>query len=445
MKDYDENIVSSYISYLDANNLYGLAMSMKLPYKDLKWCSAPSYDEIMNYAESSPKANSSETGYFLEVDLEYPKELHDLHNDYPLAPEVLCVNANMTSEITKEIYKAYHEGKELKNEKTAKLILNLNDKARYVLHIRNLKYYLEQGLKLKKIHRCVSFLQREWLKPYIDFNTEKRKKASNDFEKDMFKLMNNAVYGKTMEDVRGHIDFELVSDQKRMEKCLNSPTLKHRHIIHENLVGVEKMKATLKLNKPIYVGVAILDLSKLHMYKFYYDVLKKKYQDNIKLLYTDTDSFIIQTQTEDVYDDFKELKGHMDFTGYDKDHKCYDDTNNKVLGKFKDELDGQIMTEFIGLKPKMYCCITEDESIIKKAKGIQKLKVKKELNPELFKKTLYENYKDYVQYNKIGSLNQSVFSITQNKLGLSSFENKRYWIDKETSYAYGHHRVHNVD
>ena len=177
------------------------------------------------------------------------------------------------------------------------------------------------------------------------------------------------------------------------------------------------------------------------MYQFYYDVLKQNYQDRIKLLYTDTDSFIIQTQTEDIYDDFNKIKDHMDFSEYAKNHKSYDASNKKVLGKFKDELDGVVMNEFIGLKPKMYCCINEDGEVIKKAKGVQKHKVKKELTPEIFRKTLHENYKNKIMFNKIGSTNHQVFSLTQNKLGLSSFENKRYWIDKQTSLAYGHYKT----
>ena len=203
------------------------------------------------------------------------------------------------------------------------------NKYKYVVHIRNLKYYLESGLKLLKIHRCIKFEQTEWLKPYIDFNNTKRKESKSDFEKDLFKLMNNAVYGKTMENVREHVDFELVDNITRLEKCLNSPTYKHRHIINDELIGIEKTKAVVKLNKPIYIGMAILDLSKLHMYQFYYDVLKTKYEDKIKMVYTDTDSYVLYVETEDLYDDFKELNEYMDFSDYDKNHKNYDVTNKK--------------------------------------------------------------------------------------------------------------------
>ena len=212
--DYDKNKASSYINYLDANNLYGLSMIQKLPYRSLKWDDKKTEDDIINY-------DNGRTGFILEVDLEYPKELHELHNDYPLAPEVMNVKANMLSEKQVEIYKLINGSKEPKDEKTNKLILNLNDKNKYVVHIRTLQFYLKHGLKLKKVHRAIKFEQKEILKPYIEFNTEKRKNARNDFEKDIFKLLNNAVFGKTMEDKRKHLDFEIVSDERRFMKCVN--------------------------------------------------------------------------------------------------------------------------------------------------------------------------------------------------------------------------------
>ncbi len=191
--------------------------------------------------------------------------------------------------------------------------------------------------------------------------------------------MNNAVYGKTMENVRENVDIELVDKIVRLKKCLNIPKLKHRHPINDNLIGIEKIKSVVKLNKPIYLGMAILDLSKLHMYKFYYDTLKEKSNDKIKLAYTDTDSFIIHVETEDLYDDLKEIGEHMDFSDYKKEHKNYNNTNKKALGKFKDEMNGNIITEFIGLKPKMYSLKTEDKKEQKKQREYQKVYSKKKL------------------------------------------------------------------
>ena len=292
--DYDKNKASSYINYLDANNLYGLSMIQKLPYRSLKWDDKITEDDIINY-------DNGRTGFILEVDLEYPKELHELHNDYPLAPEVMNVKANMLSEKQVEIYKLINGSREPKDEKTNKLTLNLNDKNKYVVHIRTLQFYLKHGLKLKKVHRAIKFEQKEILKPYIEFNTEKRKNARNDFEKDIFKLLNNAVFGKTMEDKRKHLDFEIVSDERRFMKCVNNPSFKRSHIINEDLVGVEKQKPKLKLDKPIFIGMSLLDLSKQHMYKFYYDVMKPKYGENIRMVYTDTDSFVFHTKTDDIY------------------------------------------------------------------------------------------------------------------------------------------------
>ena len=144
-----------------------------------------------------------------------------------------------------ELHRHYYNGKEATDEKQPKLILNLKDKERYVVHIKSLRFYLEKGMKLKKVHRGVKFKQSAWLRPWIDFNTKKRKEAKSDFEKDMFKLMNNAVYGKTMENVRNHIDFEFVSTQDRIQKCVNNPNYKGCHIINEDLVGVEKLKVRL--------------------------------------------------------------------------------------------------------------------------------------------------------------------------------------------------------
>jgi hypothetical protein len=237
--------------------------------------------------EAITKMTSTVTTY--ECDLICPKELHDRHSDYPLAPERMCVTADMISEYSEDVYRRVYNLKDtqhVKDEKVNKLILNLHDKKEYVLHIRNLKFYLEQGMKLKQVHNVIRFKQSKWLKKWIDFDTEKRKKADNDFEKDLFKLMNNAVFGKTMEDVKNRMGFELVKCPKRFDKLTADPAFKCATQINDGLVGIERVKKVVKLNKPLQIGVGILDLAKLHMYDFYYDVLKTKYEE--------TSSFAIQ-------------------------------------------------------------------------------------------------------------------------------------------------------
>ena len=208
MKDYNKDEPSKYIMYLDANNLYGWAMSQYLPAGGFRWMTQNQIDKInlAKYKEDSKK------GLILEVDLDYPEDLHDLHNDYPLAPEKIKTTEDMLSEYSKEIAKKYNISIGLVH----KLIPTLKKKEKYVLHYRNLQLYIDLGLKVSKVHRVLEFNQSSWLKQYIDFNTAKRTNAKNAFEKDFFKLMNNSVFGKTMENIRKRVDVRLVTDEKKL-------------------------------------------------------------------------------------------------------------------------------------------------------------------------------------------------------------------------------------
>ena len=297
MKEYDEKAPSKYIMYLDASNLYGWAMSEYLPTGGFRWMTQKQIDKIdlAKYKEDSNK------GIILEVDLEYQKELHNLHNDYPLGPEKIKVTKNMLSEYCKNIAEKY----KISTGLVHKLIPTLSDKEKYVLHYRNLQLYTDLGLEITKIHRVLEFNQSPWLRQYIDFNTEKRKNAKNAFEKDFFKLMNNSVFGKTMENIRKRVDVRLVTDEKKLLKYVSKPTYVSTKIFNENLVAVHKIKETLTLNRPAYVGMSILDLSKTLMYDFHYNYIKKKYGNKAKLLFTDTDSLTYEIKAVDVYQDFR--------------------------------------------------------------------------------------------------------------------------------------------
>ena len=175
-----------------------------------------------------------------------------------------------------------------------KLIPTLKEKKEYVLHYRNLELYLDLGLKMKKVHRLLELNQSPWLKQYIDFNTEKRMHARNPFEKDFLKLMNNSVFSKTMENLHKRVDGRLVTNEKKLLKLTSKPTYVSSKIFNKNLVTVHKIKETLTLNRPAYVGMCILDLSKTLMYDFHYNYIKNKYGDKTKLLFTDTDSLIYE-------------------------------------------------------------------------------------------------------------------------------------------------------
>ena len=247
-------------------------MSQKLPVNGLEWEKKLSkFDErfIKNYNENSDKR------YFLEVDVEYPKNLFSLHSDVPFLPE------------------------RKKIEKCNQLICDFHDKKNYVVDIKALKQELNHGLILKKVPRVIPFNQKAWLKPYIDLNTELRKEAKNGFEKDFFKLMNNAVFGKTMENVRKHRDIKLVTTDKRRNQLASEPNYHTTKYFSKNLIPIEMKKTKVKMNKPIYLGMSILDISKTLMYEFWYDYIKPKYQDRAKLCYMDIDSFVIHIKAED--------------------------------------------------------------------------------------------------------------------------------------------------
>ena len=241
MNNYDKKKKPSYLQYLEANNLYGKAMTEKLPVRGFKWM-----EDISKIDEDFVKVynKNDNKGYILDVDVDYPSKLQNLHSDLPFLPERMVIN----------------------NTKT--LVCNLNDKKNYIVHNNVLKPGLDHGLKLKKVHRIIEFEQEAWLKEYIDVNTELRKKANNDFETDFFKLMNNAVFGKTMENVRKHRDIKLAKSDKERNKLVSEPNFHTIKLIDNNLAIIEMKKVKVKMNKPIYLGLSIVDTLKLQCTSF---------------------------------------------------------------------------------------------------------------------------------------------------------------------------------
>ena len=408
-ESFIDTMISIYIMYLDANNLYGWAMSKLLPTHGFEWMKV---DELETWELHS---------CILEVDLEYPKNLHDLHNDYPFAPEQIMVN------------------------KTSKLIPNLGDKKKYILHYENLKQYLKLGLKLTHIYRGTKFKESPWLEKYITLNTKLRTEAKNEFEKDFFKLMNNAVFGKTMENIRNRVDIKLVNNKKQAEKLSAKPNFKHCNIFREDLVAIHMKKTKLDFDKPVYLGMCILDLSKTLMYDFHYNYIKKKYGDKAKLLLTDTDSLMYEIQTEDFYKDIKgDVKNRFDTSGYPPDHPSGIPSgfNKKVLGMFKDEVNGNVIDEFVGLRAKLYSYKMFEGEESKKCKGVKKSVVKKSITHEDYKKCLTDQKPQLRKMNVIRSYKHDIFTEEVNKVALSANDDKRYILeDGINTLPLGHYRI----
>ena len=220
----------------------------------------------------------------------------------------------------------------------------MGNKTNYVVHYRNLQLYLSLGIKLTKIHRVLKFKQSDWMKKYIDFNTEKRTNAANSFEKDFFKLIINSVYGRTMENLRKRINVRLVDNEKDFLKYTSRPTHITHKIFDKKHAAIHEITSVLTLNKPIYVGFTVLELSNGLMYDFHYNYIKK---NDAELLFTDTDSLPYEIKSEDVYEEFFNQKHLLDFSNYPKDSKFFDPTNKKVIGKMKDESEGKINDEFV--------------------------------------------------------------------------------------------------
>ena len=423
IQEYDPLLPSKYIIYLDANNLYGWAMSRKLPTHGLKWMEQ---EELDNW-ESMP--------CILEVDLEYPHDLHDLHNDYPLAPEHLEMNG------------------------VEKLIPNLNNKKKYVVHYEALKLYVKYGLKVTKIHRGITFKESAWLKDYIDMNTRLRMKSKNNFESNFFKLMNNSVFGKTIENIRKLTDIKLATTQEQVEKYIYQPNYVHRTTFSDSLVAIHMARTKLYFNKPVYLGMCILDLSKTLMYEFHYEYTKSKYGDKAELLFTDTDSLMYEIETEDFYKDITpDVRAKFDTSNYPSKHPSGIEigVNKKVIGMFKDEAGGEVIAKFVGLRAKNYSYIYDhliglrsflflfgkDDSEEKKCKGIVKCVTKNNISFEDYETCLFSNISQLRKMNVFRSRRHDVYTEEVNKIALSANDDKRVILqDGIHTMAHGHFKT----
>ena len=276
-------------------------------------------------------------------------------------------------------------------EKVEKLVCSIEGKEKYIIYIRALTQKLNNRLILKDVHRVVTFNQEAWLKPYIDMNTKSRKEAKSEFEKDFFKLMNNIQFLKKQWKMSEgiEIDIKLVTTGEKRIILVSEPNYHTTKHFSENLLAIEMKKTKVKMNKPVYLGMSILDISKTLMYEFWYEYIKPKYKEKAKLCYMDTDSFVINIFTEDFFEDINnDVERWFDTSNYDKNDKrpLQIGVNKKVIGMFKDELGGKIMKEFCALRAKTYTYLMDDDSEKKKAKGIKKYVIKRML--------MFENYKD---------------------------------------------------
>uniref|UniRef100_A0ABD2VYG0 DNA-directed DNA polymerase n=1 Tax=Trichogramma kaykai TaxID=54128 RepID=A0ABD2VYG0_9HYME len=415
-EDYNPEKEDVYLMYYDINNLYGWAMAQYLPYGGFEWDDAKDYLTL---------PEDSEYGYILEVDLEYPESLHDSHKDLPLCPEHACPPGS----------------------KQRKLLTTLKAKHKYVIHYRSLQQAVRLGVRVTKVHRALKFKQGPWLKSYIDLNTEKRKNGKNTFEKQQYKLCNNAIFGKTMENVRKRIDVKLVSSwngRYGAEAQISKPNFHSRAIFDENLVAIKLSKTVVTIDKPMNVGFSILDISKTQLYRFHYDFMRDRFKSNCKVLYTDTDSLVYEIRGQNVYEVMKHKDNINEFDtfDYEKDNPFEMpllQENSKKIGLMKDELSGKILRRFCGLRSKMYSVDIQNGGFIKKIKGIKSSVVKNTITFDDYLQCLRENTIISREQHNIRSRLHVLRSEKERKIALSPHDDKRYLVPGTTdTLPWGH-------
>jgi hypothetical protein len=419
-----------YILYLDANNLYGYAMCEYLPMRDFEWNKEVwTKDKIMNLDDNGEK------GYLFEVSLKYPEALHDLHNGYACAPEKMQVKNWMLNE-WQQINR--------KEANVDKLCTTFYDKKKYGINYRLLKLYLSLGLEFMEVHRVIQYKQCDFMKSYIMKNTNERKKAKNDFEKDFYKLMNNSVFGKTMENVRNRINYVLIDSVEKADGLRNRR--KGFHILHEKLVGVLMLKKEVKLNKPIYIGYNVLDQSKYLMYDFHYNFMLRQFvREDIDLLFPDTDSLCYNIRNRDPYEVMEGSSSRFDLSDYPTEHKLYNATNKKVIGKFKDETNGLPIIEFVALRSKVYSFIKDNDKVERKCKGVKKA-VQQSLQFPEFKDCLLDRKVKNIEQATFRSYRHQLFTEIVTKKALAPEDDKCYVCDDNIhTFTLGHYKTRKND
>ena len=435
--EHNFNNYNTYGVLLDANNLFGGIMEkFPLPTNSFETVQEYSLERIL------ATTNNSEYGFILEVDLHYPDRLHDGHEDFPLAPTKEQIYYKSLGERQQELLEVMGETRQYSHGK--KLIQTLADKNNYTLHYLTLKLYVSLGMKVKKVHRVLKFRQSQWLQPYMELNTQKRKECRKKFEESFFKLMNNSCYGKTLESKRNRLTVQLVTNRDDVLRRTDTPFFHKFKIFNENLAAISSTKRSFLWNKPTIVGATVLDLAKLHMFDFHYNVKKKHF--NSFVFYSDTDSLLYEIKHTDFYEELatnEELRQHFDLSNYPSDHFLYNVENKMVTLKFKDELAGEPIEEFVGLKPKMYSILVGGRQKLS-ANGVCRF-AQKDLNHDLYKNILQTGNSFKTINKRIGSEKHQLQTIKTNKVSLSSFDDKRFILEDGISILpHGHYMIRDV-
>lgn len=447
MEGYDPTQPEKHLIYLDANNLYGWSMSQYLPVGNFKWadselirsCNTNPALVLELYLEKLPVGR----GAFLEVDLDYPMELHNRHNYYPLAPVKRSVSEDEISEYSK-LLNEYSSSKH--DSVNAMLLQTLEPRRNYITYYKNLIFYLKHGLVLKKVHKIIEFDEYPIMRSYIELNTMHRNQSKTAAEKITWKTLNNAAYGKTFENQLNYSALKFISTDTSYERTVAKPGFDGYVFFNDNLMIAKLLHEKINFNKPIYLGATITELAKLHMYEFYYDKVQPFFGwENVKLCMTDTDSLLLEITCKDFYQKLKQFQEEFDYPIDTNGFRDLIGKHNGEVGYFKSETGDTPITEFVGLRAKVYSFLTQDNpEATMKAKGVGKAAMEMSIEHKSYLRCIFNNYdptaiRQLVSVPMIRSFGHELYSMISDKIGLSCNDTKRYILrDNVHTLAFGH-------
>ena len=434
LEGHNPDAPSTYIRYLDANNLYGWAMSQPLPHSGFTF-EEPHRDVERWAAHIAETDWMGDAGAFFEVTLDYPETMHDMHYDFPLAPENIKAEKKLLSPFSCSLLDKYVA--------TKKLIPHLGPRVRYVCHAATLQLYLQEGMQLREVHKVLRFRQSHWLKQWIDHNTDLRTAASSEFARDFFKLANNSVFGKSMEDVRNRTVCHLVTTRKQFIKKCSQPSFDRvLEFGNAHFRIVLNRKRTTVLDRPIYAGAAVMELAKKFMYDFHYRQFIPKFgRENVQLCMTDTDSLVYYISSGDFQQKMLELLPYMDTSNFPKSHPLYSIANKKVVGKMKVETGALEIMKFVAAGVKNYAFTCGPGLETKHLKGISKSVQKHLLSfSDWVGSMSQDSQNSRVPVTRLQAVSHNMYTVSTTKLALRFRDTKRFWAKDGTSLPLGHFR-----
>jgi len=434
LKSYDPSKECSSSAFIDVNSLYAGVLCGKLPTGGIYELTP---DEVSTFDYINVDTNG-DYAFAVMVDMTIPDHVKKMTDDLPLGIGKMTPEAQRLSPFTLgNMEKIGMSTRKMH----PKLMATHNEQKDYLITLQQLQLFVELGAKITKLKRVIRFNQSACFEKFIEKNIELRKASSNDFEKSLYKIVSNSLFGKLLFNCRKNSQqVKVVSTRERFLKLACNPLLKNTHVIEGDKIMMTFTKSDIKLNSPLYIGWFILELSKNFMYKFFYHTLKAHYGENVSLMYMDTDSLFLRFRKYDALTEMGKfpLKPHMDRSNFDKNHPLYDVSNKGMLGKWKSEVGSNTIKNACFLAPKLYSIQIDNATVKSAAKGVP-FSRQKNLRHELYL-AIHRNEKteETVKMVNITCRKSKIYTMQTVKRGLCKVDQKRYWVNNTFSLGFGH-------